>query len=134
MKYVADDVDVEMMGFMNDPLINRQVNQMANYAGTYGLNLDNPEVMQGFLSDFGNKIKGLVTGSTKISVTTDKGTVSAGGGQLTVQKGGTTPAAGVVPAKTSIMDYLKNPYIVAGLIGVPVLLLILSKKKKEEKE
>lgn len=131
MQYVPDDVDVEMMGYMNDPLVRRQMGAIINNAGSYGIDLQDPENMGGFFSDFGKKFKDIVSGNTKISVTTDKGSVSAGGGQLTLQQG-TAPSTAVAPSSVGIMQYLKNPYIVAGLIGVPLLLVILSKQKKKE--
>lgn len=143
--YIPDDADVEIMGLMDDPLINAEIATLTRDVGQYGIDLRDPEMMEGFLQNIANKIGSLIKGGTKVSV---------GGGKITVdtiptqQTQQTTAAptiqtsavqpqlAQVISDKplsqsTSISDLLNNKWVLLGLVGVPLLIMIFKSKRSD---
>jgi hypothetical protein len=123
------------MGFFNDPLISAEIDNMVQTAELMGYDLSDPEMMGSWLSNLLSKVKGAVKGVQNISITTPQGITQVGAGGVSYTSAPATVPAAALPTTTqkTIGDYLKNPYVVAALVGIPVLLIVMNKRKKAKK-
>jgi hypothetical protein len=95
-----------------------------------------PEQMSGIIDDFMNKVKSIgtaITGGKDVTISTESGITTIGpSGVAYTSTPQTAAQTAVVPSATSqIYTYLKNPYVIAGLVGIPLLLYIAKKRKSK---
>jgi hypothetical protein len=123
------------MGFFNDPLISAEIDNMVQTAEIMGYDLTDPEIMGSWLTNLFSKVKGAVKGIQNVSISTSSGITQVGPGGVSYTSAPATVPAAALPTTTqkTIGDYLKNPYVVAALVGIPVLLIVLKKRKKSKK-
>lgn len=132
---IADAVSLQ------DPLINAEIESMLHSASMQGVDLSDPVAMSGIVEFFMDKIKqagNAITGGQPVSIQTTKGTTTIGpeGVSYTSSTPATTTAPGAVqkPLSQTIQEYLKNPYVLAGVIGIPVLLIIMNRRKRRKRK
>lgn len=143
MRYVNDefnqeygDIDFDDPVQAMDQVTESKIDELISTAVQDGYDFSNPVLMGNFIDDFFAKIKDVTTKIVGNDETTVK--ISTGGGTATIGPDGVsytkedikTVAPGtmqVVP--NSIQTYLKNPYVIAALVGIPVLYLLTKKKK-----
>lgn len=144
-----------MNRFMKDPFIRNEIAGMIEDAELMGYDLDDPEMMGGLIDGIkkiasairkrreARKSKGETAPS--VSVQTSQGTAAFGPGGLTwtgaipqlpqsVPIGNTGMQLTAMQQQESILDKIKkNPALLAGIAAVPVLLIVMSKKRSESK-
>lgn len=149
MYYGQDDLEQQVVGrsmvipespsrfitmhCMTDPFINAEVNRLVDRAVMLGVDLSDPEMMGNFFTDLWGKISSGAKGAlkdTNISITQPQGTttITDKGVDFTSAEQQAAQQAALNQPKV-FTDYLKNPYVIAGMIGIPLLLIILSKRK-----
>lgn len=122
----------------NDPFINAELNNVIDRAAMLGVDVTDPEIMGNIITDFFKKAGAGISKAlknTNIQITQPEGTttISDAGVDFTSaqQQAAQVP---VVQQPKTITDYLKNPYVLAGLIGIPLLIVIMKKRKKKRKD
>ena len=147
----------QLRRYMRDPFIHHQISGMVEDAELMGMDLDDPELMGGLISNVVKKIATAVrkrrekkkaagesTAIPTFSMQTTAGTAQLGPGGLTwtgapgVQNslpiGTTGYQIAPVQQSTSILDKIKsNPALIAGAIGIPVLLMMMSRRGESKK-
>jgi len=154
MRYVNDDYNqtysqeiawspatIQSAINLQDPLINAEIESMLHNAQMQGIDISDPVAMSGIMDSFMNKIKqfgNYITGGQPVAIQTTAGTTTIGpdGVSYTSAPPATTTTPGAVqkPVSQVIQEYLQNPYVVAGLIGIPVLLILLNRNKRRKKK
>lgn len=157
MRYVADDdlmgydgvgleypipdypAEIELMGSFNDPLVLMGIDQALDEAILLGIDLDDPELMGGWIKNLIKKIKKRRAARKKsgqepapmptISVDTGQGVAQVGPSGVTWTDPAQAAAAAPVPAAGGIGDMLKNPWVLGGGAAL-ALLLIMSMKRR----
>ncbi len=171
MRYTSDDfdqvsgenltipnypVEIELMGFMQDPLIAAEIEGIIDEAELMGLDINDPELMGGLIKTLVKKIQGAIKRRRarkkaasapaeipSFSLQTPGGTAAIGPGGISwtgpqaaqaaaaAQAAGLqmVPASSVQPAGTGgVTEMLKNPIVIAGLVGVPLLLIMMKRR------
>lgn len=147
-------VEVELMGFMQDPLIAAEIDGIIEDAEEMGLDMNDAELMGGLISAIVGKIKTAVKKrrarkaaasspapvSQGFQLSTPQGTAAIGPGgiswtgvqpgrnvamQLPGQPGQYYPAP---QSSGGITDMLKNPLVIAGIVGIPVLFMLMKRR------
>jgi hypothetical protein len=137
--------------YTKDPFIRSELKGIVKNAELMGINLRNPEILNGFLSDMVGTVKefaqgvfnkGSAAATTIPTVTlmTDRGTTTLGPGSISyvtnkpIQTVTTTQGGGLTTiqsASTSMLDVVKqNPLIIAAAVGIPLILILTQKKKR----
>lgn len=143
--------EIELMGVLDDPLLGQELDLILDEAELMGIDLDDPELMGFFLKKLINKIKarfkkkkkaapsplaptGLTlqtrAGTAKIG---PKGVSFVGKRPLMVTPTGAVVAAQPPGPAAGFQEMLKNPMVIAGLVGVPLVLMMVAGRKKGRK-
>lgn len=161
MRYVADDdfesnveigteefstpsypTDIELMGAFNDPLIMLGIDQAIDEAVMLGIDLDDPELMGGWLKKLIKKVKKRrAKRRSKGNVVMPTVSIDTAQGQATIGPDGVTwidPATGMQtvgtpgaqPQSGGIADMLKNPMVLGGGAAALLLLVIMMKRRR----
>lgn len=153
MRYVADDdlmgygeevdlipdypAEIELLGAFRDPLVLMGIDQMLDEAISQGIDLDDPELLGGWLKKLIGKIKKRRAARKKsgqpapiptVSVDTGQGVAQVGPGGVTWTDP-VTQAPVAAPATGGIGDMLKNPWVLGGGAAL-ALLLIMSMRRR----
>lgn len=145
--------EVELMGVLDDPLTNAELDMILEEAELMGIDLDDPELMGFFLKKLINKIKARFKKKKKgaapspltptgLTVTTPAGTAKVGPGgvsftgkrPLMVTPTGAIVAAPESAAPGGIQAMLKNPMFLAAAGGGVLLLILMMQQKKRGKK
>jgi len=138
--------------FRRDPFVHGEIEGMINDAEMMGVDIDDPEMMGGII-DVVKKIAGAIKkrrqakkGSSSpaptVSVQTSQGTAALGPGGITwtgsvpqnIPIGSTGMALQTMPQQETILDKIKaNPALLAGIAAVPIMLMLMSRKKEVAK-
>lgn len=156
MRYVADDelmgssigddyetpgypTEIELMGALQDPLVLLGIDQALDEAVLLGIDLDDPELLGGWLKKLIKKVKarraarkksGQPAAMPTISVDTAQGVASVGPAGVTWTDPATGAVTATAPAATGgIGDMLKNPWVLGGGAAL-ALLLIMSMRRR----
>lgn len=132
---VADAVSLQ------DPLVSSEIESMLYNAQMAGIDISDPVAMSGFMDTLMSKVKQIgqvITGGSPVSISTEKGTTVIGPDGVSYTSALPAAATTTAPVQKTfsqtVQEYLKNPYVVAGLIGVPVLLILLNRRKRRRKK
>lgn len=136
-----------MKRFLKDPFIHGEINGMIEDAELMGIDIDDPELMGGFIVNIAKKIGAAVrkrraakassgsSGMPSFSMQTAQGTAAIGPGGLTwtgqqnIPIGNTGMSLQTMPQSESIMDKIKsNPALLAIPAGGLILFMVMSKK------
>jgi hypothetical protein len=132
--------DVIVAGYFDDPLISAELAGMVNEAELLGIDVDDPEIMGAWLKNLVGKIKSKIKAkkggqAPALSLSTSAGTANIGPNGVTWQDPANPNAVSApVGAMDKIKEQLKNPVVLAALIGVPVLFMVMRKKKGKGKK
>ena len=139
--------------YRRDPFVQSELKKMMRNAELMGIDLRNPEILNGFLTNVIGTVKEFAQGVFNktsdaaksiptVTLMTDRGTTTLAPGAISyvtnqpIQTVASTPGAGlstIQTASTSIMDVVKqNPAIIAAAIGIPLILILTSKKKSKK--
>lgn len=134
-----------------DPFVRSELKKVVRSAELMGIDLKNPEVLNGFLSNIVGTVKEFAQGVFNktsdaaksiptVTLMTDRGTTTLAPGTISyvtnqpIQTVTTTQGGGlstIQSASSSMMDVVKqNPAIIAAAIGIPLILILTSKKKR----
>lgn len=133
--YIPDyPAELEVMGFFQDPLLSAELDTWIDEAELMGIDLDDPELMGGFIKNIIKKIKERrakrkAAGEAAPEIPTVN--IQTGQGVAQIGPGGVTwtdPATGKPSTTTSalpggIAEMIKNPWVIGG--GAAALLLII---------
>lgn len=115
--------------------VNSEIDSMIANAELSGMDLSDPYAMSGFLDDIMSKLKSIgksISGGKDITIATESGITTVGpSGVAYVSTEGKTASNVPVTASQQFTNYLKNPYVIASLVGIPLLIYVLNKKKKK---
>lgn len=136
-EFLIPDSPAELISasYFEDPLISAEIDAMMETAELMGIDPDDPELMGNFLTDLVKKAQSALKKVKNVKLETGAGTTTIGpGGQISYT--GTQPAATAratvpQPVKKSggVADLLKNPAILAAIVGVPLLIILMKKRK-----